>query len=92
MTTLVTHHNGMDRVLRGVELVVQGLYGTAQGVRRARLDATHNKTDGRFGFFARWKADWVQRRLDREFEALMRADPRIRSEFAAAKARSEWEV
>ena len=91
MSTLVTHHNGMDRVLRGVEVVVQGLYGTGQGVRRAKNVASQKTLGGQRGFFERLQAYFAQRRADREFEALMRTDPRIRAEFMAAKARAEWE-
>jgi hypothetical protein len=32
----------------------------------------------------------AKRRADREFEALMQSDPRVRAEFMAAKARAEW--
>ena len=99
MSTLVTQHNGMDRVLRGLEVVVQGVYG---GLVDARNAAAQRDVRGindaveapraavKPALFARLRADMARRRADREFEALMNADPRLRADFMAAKARAEW--
>jgi len=100
MSTLVTHHNGMDRVLRGLEVVVQGVYGglldarnaAAQQSARERVEmGAVSAAAAKPSFFARLAADAARRRADREFEALMRADPRLRSDYMAAKARAEWQ-
>ena len=112
MSTLVTHHEGMDRLVRGVEAVVDMLYGrgvvktpsrvkgaevrtaeVAPGVERpADADAAmqHIAVAMPRSLLSRWKADVARRRQDREFEALMRSDERLRSDFVAAKARAEW--
>jgi len=99
MSTLVTHHNGLERVLRGLEVVVQGVYG---GLLDARNAATQRDMTApaakvevslpvrKAALFARLRAEMAQRRADREFEALMEADPRVRADFLAAKARAEW--
>ncbi|MFP5412954.1 MAG: hypothetical protein ACLGHB_08310 [Gammaproteobacteria bacterium] len=99
MSTLVTHHNGLERVLRGLEVVVQGVYGgvldarNAAAQRGAQVDtrtAEVSRAAAKPSLFARFMADMAKRRADREFEALMQSDPRVRAEFMAAKARAEW--
>lgn len=99
MSTLVTHHNGLERVLRGLELVVQGVYGGVLDARNAAAQrgvqvdtrtAEVSRAAAKPSLFARFKADMARRRADREFEALMQSDPRVRAEFMAAKARAEW--
>lgn len=99
MSTLVTQHNGMDRVLRGLEVVVQGVYGglvdarnaaARQGAHEVTKSVEAPRTLAKPSLFARLSADMARRRADREFEALMKADPRLRAEFMAARARAEW--
>jgi hypothetical protein len=99
MSTLVTHHNGLERVLRGVEVLVEGVYGgvrdarNAAAQRDAQVEARTAEVPGaaaKPSLFARFSANMARRRADREFEALMQADPRMRAEFMAAKARAEW--
>ncbi|ODT37032.1 MAG: hypothetical protein ABS55_04495 [Lautropia sp. SCN 70-15] len=99
MSTLVTHHNGLERVLRGLEVVVQGVYGGVLDARNAAAQrdaqvgtrtAEVSRAAAKPSLFARFMADMARRRADREFEALMQSDPRVRAEFMAAKARAEW--
>lgn len=104
MSTLVTHHDGLDRVLRGVQVVVEGLYAGFRGplgatsasanaaAQHAVAASAESAPAAEPGLFARWVADRKRRRQEREFEALLMADPRMRSEFMAAKARSEWQA
>ncbi|MCM5568884.1 hypothetical protein M6I34_00005 [Burkholderiaceae bacterium FT117] len=104
MSTLVTHHDGLDRVLRGVQVVVEGLYAGFRGpvgATSASANAAVQHPVGasaepapvaKPGVLARWIADRKRRRQEREFEALLMADPRMHNEFMAAKARSEWQA
>lgn len=50
----------------------------------------HKKISLLRSLLARWRAGRIRRRSYREFEAVMATDPRMRSEFAAAKAYAEW--
>ena len=102
MSTLVTHHDGLDRVLRGWEFV-QGKRHGRTGVKVS--DRTHGATSesaaptgqdsiataSRPSFFARLAAAWKQRSENARFEELMQQDPRVFNDYLAAKARAEWQ-
>ncbi len=99
MSTLTSRQGGLERALRGLELLVQGVYS---GVTEARHAATQRTARGfahtneasheRLGvsLIARLRAELAQRRSEREFAALMREDPRLRADYLRAKARAEW--
>lgn len=100
MSTLTSGQGGLERALRGLELLVQGVYS---GIGEARHAATQRTVRGfahtneisrrlpGASLFARLRAEMAQRRSDREFEALMREDPRVRTDYLRAKARAEWD-
>jgi hypothetical protein len=102
MSTLVTHHNGLDRIIRGIDIIVSGV---VSGVAQAGNAASQRNAVGlsapaqskpsaslSSSFKARlalWQHQAAFRRERQELEALFRADPRLRSDFQAAKAWAE---
>lgn len=50
----------------------------------------HKKVSLLRSLLARWRAERIRQRSYRELEAVMATDPRMRSEFLAAKAYAEW--
>lgn len=50
----------------------------------------HKKVSLLRSLLARWRAERIRQRSYRELEAVMASDPRMRSEFLAAKAYAEW--
>lgn len=90
MSTLVTTHDGLERVVRGGQAVADLL-----GRRNARpaVKADTGLGKGSRGTFATLIARMVerarQRRQDRLFEQLMQDDPRVYAEVQAAAARAE---
>jgi hypothetical protein len=80
MSTLVTHHDGLDRVFRGWE--------TVSGKRHIRAGG---RTTRPLSLFARVAAAWSRSREDARYAAMLLEDPRMMAEFQAAKARAEWQ-
>lgn len=101
MSTLVTHHNGLDRIVRGVDVMVKGVLG---GLADARIAASQRnsaglasrpvasegiKPSGLMARIAQWRIESARRRELLELEGLFRADPRLRMDFLAAQGRAE---
>jgi len=80
MTTLVTSHDGLNRMVRGVRAMAD-LFGgnTARPARPNRFAS----------FVSRMIARAQQHRQDRLFEQLMRDDPRVYADLQAAAARQD---
>ncbi|MFA7665038.1 MAG: hypothetical protein WCY32_02840 [Burkholderiaceae bacterium] len=94
MSTLITHHDGLDRVVSGVQLIVQKIYAVDQSIRKPRNAAARkNRLDSArpTNWFERMQASFAQSRRDREFEALLKSDPGIAADLRAARARMERE-
>ncbi len=91
MSTLVTTHEGLDRVIRGGQAVAdmfgRGLVRPA-GKNTAR--ATKGPAAGITGMLARLIERARQRRQERIFMQLMQDDPRVYADVQAAAARQEW--
>ncbi len=90
MSTLVTTHEGLDRVVRGGQAVAD-LFGRKPVRPAARRDA--KAATGSRGVIAALFA-WVverarQRRQERLFEQLMHDDPRVFADLQAAMARRD---
>ena len=77
MTTLVTSHDGLNRMVRGVRAVAD-LFG-GNMARPSRFAS----------FVSRMIARAQQHRQDRLFEQLMRDDPRVYADLQAAAARQD---
>ncbi|MCL4184124.1 MAG: hypothetical protein KJ011_11830 [Burkholderiaceae bacterium] len=86
MSTLVTTHDGLERVVRGGQAFADLINGRREaGVRDAAAILR-----GRLGtLIARTIERARQRREDRAFEQLMHDDPRVCAEVRAAAARAE---
>jgi hypothetical protein len=90
MSTLVTTHEGLDRVIRGGQAVAD-LFGRKPARPAARRDA--KAAAGSQGAVASLIARLIerarQRRQERLFEQLMHDDPRVYADVQAAMARQE---
>lgn len=66
--------------------------GSPAPVAAPQSDAAsrHAKVSLLRSLLARWRAERIRQRSYRELEAVMASDPRMRSEFQAAKAYAEW--
>ncbi|HLS57518.1 MAG TPA: hypothetical protein VK052_15710 [Zeimonas sp.] len=89
MSTLVTTHEGLDRVIRGGQAVAD-LFGRKPS-RPAKGDA--KTAAGSRGAVAALVARFIerarQRRQERLFEQLMHDDPRVYADVQAAIARQQ---
>lgn len=54
------------------------------------IAASQQSAVGQPSAYARWRQKRSARRADREFEALLQGDPRMRREFEAMRGRAEW--
>lgn len=86
MSTLVTTHDGLERVTRGVQFIADAVRPAAT---RTRVTKTGRGTVA--AFFARWADAYRARQQERAFEMLMDLDPRVRAEVEAAAARASQE-
>lgn len=90
MSTLVTTHGGLDRVVRGGQAVAD-LFGRRPARSAGRGDAKIAAAPR--GAFAALVARFIerarQRRQERLFEQLMHDDPRVYADVQAAMARQE---
>lgn len=78
MNTLVTSHDGLSRMVRGVRALTGLLSGhTARPAGRGHFAS----------FVSRMIERAQQHRQDRVFEQLMRDDPRVYADLQAAAAR-----
>ncbi|MCZ2094889.1 MAG: hypothetical protein LC121_01205 [Anaerolineae bacterium] len=91
MSTLVTTHGGLDRVVRGGQAVA-GLFGRATAYPAGRNNARATKAPVALiaGLLARVIERAHQRRQERLFMQLMHDDPRVCADVQAAAARQEW--
>jgi hypothetical protein len=92
MSTLVTTHDGLERVFRGGQAVAD-MFGRGRPARHAgRKAAGVEKAPGTgiAGLIARMVERARRRRQDRLFEQLMHDDPRVYADVQAAAARQEW--
>lgn len=80
MSTLVSTHDGLSRMVRGVRAVAELFGGSA--ARPARPSSVAS-------FVSRMIERGQQHRQDRAFEQLMRDDPRVYADFQAAVARQD---
>lgn len=87
MSTLVTTHDGLERVVRGGQAVADML-----GRRKGAPVGAKGRKAGRGGIaamIARMIERSRQYRQDRLFEQLMHDDPRVYADIQAARARAE---
>ncbi|MCO5106447.1 MAG: hypothetical protein M9907_05155 [Burkholderiaceae bacterium] len=91
MSTLVTTHEGLDRVIRGGQAVAD-MFGRGPARPAGRNAARAPKASrGVFaGLIARIAERARKHRQDRLFEQLMHDDPRVYADVQAAAARQEW--
>lgn len=91
MSTLVTTHEGLDRVIRGGQAVAD-MFGRGAARPAGRNTARASKTPaaGIAGMLARVIERARQRRQERLFMQLMQDDPRVYADVQAAAARQEW--
>lgn len=91
MSTLVTTHDGLERVVRGGQALAD-IVGRLRAARERGLAGT-NPGKGAYAAFAALVARAVERaRLRREerlFEQLMQDDPRVAADVQAAAARAD---
>lgn len=91
MSTLVTTHDGLERVLRGGQAVADMFgRGPARPVGREAAKVERAPGTGIAGLIARMVERARRRRQDRIFEQLMHDDPRVYADVQAAAARQEW--
>ncbi|MEZ5604675.1 MAG: hypothetical protein R3E41_10805 [Burkholderiaceae bacterium] len=91
MSTLVTTHDGLERVLRGGQAVAD-MFGRGPVRPAGREAARAGKVPGTgiAGLIARMVERARRRRQERLFEQLMHDDPRVYADVQAAAARQEW--
>jgi len=80
MSTLVTTHDGLERVVRGGHALGNLAGRRPEGALRSKAGT----------LFARMIERLRQHRQDRIFEQLMHDDPRVYAEVQAAATRAEW--
>lgn len=91
MSTLVTTHEGLERVIRGGQAVADMFgRGTARPAGRNAAKASKAPARGIAGMLARMIERARQRRQERLFMQLMQDDPRVYADVQAAAARQEW--
>ncbi|GMV02892.1 MAG: hypothetical protein AMXMBFR52_25480 [Burkholderiales bacterium] len=89
MSTLVTTHEGLDRVVRGGQAVAD-MFGRRSRRFAGRRDAGASKAIGWAAVVTRFVERMRQRRQERLFEQLMQDDPRVWADVQAAAARRDW--
>ena len=91
MSTLVTTHEGLDRVIRGGQAVAD-MFGRGAARPAGRNTARVSKAPaaGIAGMLARVIERARQRRQERLFMQLRQDDPGVSGEGQAAPARQEW--
>ena len=89
MSTLVTTHEGLDRVVRGGQAVADR-FGRRSHRPAGRQVAGGSKAIGWAAMVARFAERMRQRRQERLFEQLMESDPRVWADVQAAAARRDW--
>jgi hypothetical protein len=91
MSTLVTTHDGLERVVRGGQAVADMFgRGTARPAKRNAGKSSKASGTGIAGVLARMIERVRQRRQERLFMQLMQDDPRVCADVQAAAARQEW--
>jgi len=91
MSTLVTTHEGLDRVIRGGQAVADMFgRGAARPAGKNAAKASKAPAAGIAGMVARVIERARQRRQERLFMQLMQDDPRVHADVQAAAARQEW--
>jgi len=69
--------------MRGLDFMVGRL-------PRFNWSSQHEQVSLLRSLLARWRAERIRQRSDRELEAVIGSDPRMRSDFLAAAAYAEW--
>ena len=106
MSTLVYHHDGLDRVLRGFDFLVSafrradepsrrgGMPGRAAVAARpgaaVSIAAKQHEPAKAGSAWSNWRSAWERRRAERDFEEALLSDPRMQIEWEAIKTHREW--
>lgn len=90
MSTLVTTHEGLDRVIRGGQAVADMFGRETVRAPGRKAGASKQPGAGMRGLIGRLIERARQRRQERLFEQLMHDDPRVCADVQAAAARQDW--